>query len=357
MIGYIIGLGLGVLVFFIQYLKPTSLWFRISFPILTIAFFGSISYMQAGFWNILIIPIGVLVLCFLTALCFPYCATDARREYMIINGKNYYAELQNGDKIGRINAPGLKQTYDRIIAGVLTQITSTPNDFKMFSNLLYSNNFYPLSNHTKDDVIQHIESVITIVSDLSNNDKTIQMKSEKNFDLLFNSFVSVMSIHEEATRRITNISEQEKMGNKFYFSHKKERIDSKRKIFQFLIGVKKNISSFFGTIAIIIMQSLVISAFCSIFQWFLSLIGVSSKPTWDDFLWGSVGFFIFLFISSVFMTCLTLYRYHKDPVFKDANLRLGLSWREYNKIINDKNNLTSKRGCFLFGMLVVLSFV
>ena len=57
------------------------------------------------------------------------------------------------------------------------------------------------------------------------------------------------------------------------------------------------------------------------------------------------------------MTCLTLYRYHKDPVFKDANLRLGLSWREYNKIINDKNNLTSKRGCFLFGMLVVLSFV
>lgn len=223
MTGYIIGLVLGIIVFLLQNLKPTSFWFRILFLILTIAFFWAISYAHAVFWNILIIPIGVLVLCFVAAFCFPYGSSSARNEYMAVNGRNYYLELQDDDNIGRIDAPGFKQTYDRIIAGVLTQIVRTQDDFQRFGNLLYSKNFYPISIHTKEEVMRHINSVITEMSNSSKDGRNIRIKAENNIETLFNTYVSVMSIHEEATRRIKGIEEERRMEDDFQY---KNQIDT-----------------------------------------------------------------------------------------------------------------------------------
>ena len=209
MIGYIIGLILGVVIFVLQNLKPTSSWFRISFLVMTIAFLWCISYAHLGYWNIFIIPIGVFVLCFISALCFPYGSSSAHTEYMTVNGRNYFAELCDNDKIGRIDAPGFKQTYDRIIGGVLTQIVCTQDDFQKLGNKLYSKNFYPISIHTKAEVMKHLNSAIEEVALASKYGKSIQMKAEKNLELLFNAYISVMSIHEEATRRIEELRKED----------------------------------------------------------------------------------------------------------------------------------------------------
>lgn len=201
---YIIGLVLGVIIFVMQNLKPTSLWFRIMFLILTVAFLWGISYADMGFWYILIIPIGVLVLCLISAMCFPYKGTSAISEYNAVNGRNYYVELNDNDKIGRIDAPGFKQTYDRIIVGILSEIASSKDDLKRLGNLLYSKNFFPISCHTKKEIAQHINSVIEETAQSSNDGDSIREKARNRFEFIFNAYVSVMSIHEESTRQINN---------------------------------------------------------------------------------------------------------------------------------------------------------
>lgn len=209
MTGYIIGLVLGIIVFLMQNFKPTSVSFRILFLLLTIAFLWGISYAHAGYWNIFIIPLGVLVLCFIAALCFPYGLKSAQNEYMFTNGRNYYAELRNEDIIGRIDAPGFRQTYDRIIGSILTQITGNQDDFQRFCKLLFSENFYPISCHTKDEVMHHIKSVIEEVSISSKNGRAIRKRANNSIELLFNTYVSVMSIHEEATRDLELMAQQQ----------------------------------------------------------------------------------------------------------------------------------------------------
>lgn len=205
MAGYIIGLILGVLIFVLQNLKPTSSWFRVLYLILTVAFLWGISYANAGYWNILIIPLGEIVLCLIAAIVFPYSGKSASNEYLAINGRNYYEELNDNDKIGRIEAPGVKQTYDRIIVGIIGQITNNKDDLIRFGNLLYSKNFYPISKHTKKEIVLHIHSVIEEVSKSSKNSVMFMQKAMGSIEQLFNAYVSVMSIHEEATRNIEDI--------------------------------------------------------------------------------------------------------------------------------------------------------
>ena len=202
MIGYIIGTVIGAIVFLMQNFKPTSLGFRIMFLIVSIAFIWGIFYAHLAYWNILVIPIGLMLLCFVSALCFPYRGSSAAMEYESVNGENYYAELQDIDTIGRINPSGFKQTYDRIMSGILFEIVNNQKDLQKLGNLLYSKNFYPISTHTKREVLQHINSCIEQMADSSRYGDTIRTKANDRIELLFNTYVSVMAIHEEATRNM-----------------------------------------------------------------------------------------------------------------------------------------------------------
>lgn len=205
MAGYIIGLVIGVIIFLLQNFKPTSNSFRVLFLILTIAFIWGISYANLGYWNIAVIPIGVIFLCFIAAFIFPYGAQSAKTEYDAINGRNYFAEMNENDKIGRIYPPMFKQTYDRIMSGILSHIVSSQSELQELGNLLYSKNFYPISSHTKKEVLQHIRQSIETVASFSPHGKSIQIKAEQNIEHIFNTFVSVMAIHEEATREKNEI--------------------------------------------------------------------------------------------------------------------------------------------------------
>lgn len=202
MTGYIIGVVIGVLIFLGQNFKPTSAGFRLLFFLVSIAFILGMFYAHLGYWNIVVIPLGEVILCFLSAFCFPYTGNAAILEYTAINGENYYAKLHNNDIIGRIQPHGFKQTYDRIMVGLLTQITSNQDDLQKLRNFIYSNNFYPISVHTKEEVLQHINSCIEKVAISSRYGDTLKVNANKLLEQLFNTFVSVMSIHEEAARNL-----------------------------------------------------------------------------------------------------------------------------------------------------------
>lgn len=191
MAGYIIGLVLGIIVFVMQNLKPTSIGFRVSFFVLTFTFMWAISRAQLGFWNILIIPLGTTVLCFISAFMFPYGRSSAKKEYEALNGRDYYAELRGDQTIGRIDVPGFKQTYDRIMGGFVWDIVHSEHEYQTLMGLLYSKNFFPISEHTKDDVLSHIIQAISKVSPSALKEGVIKS--------IFNTYVSIMSIHEEAT--------------------------------------------------------------------------------------------------------------------------------------------------------------
>lgn len=83
----------------------------------------------------------------------------------------------------------------------------------------------------------------------------------------------------------------------------------------------KNLISFIGTLAIIVLQSIVISAFFTLCKWLLSLLGVCDAPTWINFTGGAAMLFFVLFLYSAGKTCLVMYRIYKKNKFKEVGLR------------------------------------
>ena len=174
MAGYIIGLVLGILVFLWQNMKPTSVGFRYMFFVVSVAYMWGIYYAHIGWGNVIVIPLGIMILCFFSAFCFPYMGSSAYAEYMHVNGCDYYAGIKDTDFIGEIHAPGFKQTYDRIMEGIITEVVLSKNDSLKLLNLLYSKNFYPISLHTKNEVVHHIHSAIDIVAKESKIGKPLE---------------------------------------------------------------------------------------------------------------------------------------------------------------------------------------
>lgn len=205
MAGYIIGLVLGLTVFLFQNFKPTSLGFRIMFLLTSFVYLWFMYKAQIGFWNIFIIPFGEMILCFCSAYVYPYGGKAASMEYESLNGQNYFAILQFDDKIGRINPRGLKQSYDRIMGGLLSDIANNKKELLILNSLLYSKNFYPISIHTKMEILQHIYDCIDKMAKISSHGDVIRIKASEKIELLFNTYVSVMAIHEEATRNIEEL--------------------------------------------------------------------------------------------------------------------------------------------------------
>lgn len=196
--GYIIGVILGVITFLYLNLRPTSMGFRVSFFCFSIIYLLVIGLARLGYWNILVIPAGEVILCYFSLFFFPYGPYSASTEYKNVNGVDYYSALSANDKIGAITAPGFKQTYDRIIAGYLYGLTVSQDEYELCASLLYSKNFYPISEHTKEEIENHVAAVV----DMATRHRKAAKRVNEN---LFNAYVCVMAIHEEATKELEKL--------------------------------------------------------------------------------------------------------------------------------------------------------
>lgn len=84
------------------------------------------------------------------------------------------------------------------------------------------------------------------------------------------------------------------------------------------------------------VHSVIISAVFTFCKWILSLFGACNTPTWANFLWGAVGIFALFFLYCVWDVAITLYRYHKDPVFMYCNMNLGLKWKDHQRFKRER---------------------
>ena len=62
------------------------------------------------------------------------------------------------------------------------------------------------------------------------------------------------------------------------------------------------------------------------------LLGWCGKPGWTDFLGGALGLIAFFLLWRAGHTLYYMRLYKKNPVFREAHLNTGITWREYKKI-------------------------
>lgn len=209
-VSHIIGSVIGVLILLMQIAKPVSNKFRLLSIILAVISIYYTSTLDIHIWNSILTPFLVLVSCFISAIVFPYTASNSYNDYNSINGEDYYDNLSMNDKIGMVNVPGIKQTYIRILDGIITSSCNTIKEYKTFKSCIMSKNLYPISEQTKAKVISHINESIKSACLNSNNYTNLYSKLKNKEQEIFNVYVSIMRIHEDATNTLKDIERREK---------------------------------------------------------------------------------------------------------------------------------------------------
>lgn len=78
--------------------------------------------------------------------------------------------------------------------------------------------------------------------------------------------------------------------------------------------------------------SLIVSAVFAFLHWLYGVIAGNGNTFLKPFIAGAIGIFVGWTILSLITTIITLIRYKKDPLFKDANQRIGIKWRDYKRM-------------------------
>ncbi len=92
------------------------------------------------------------------------------------------------------------------------------------------------------------------------------------------------------------------------------------------------IKTFFASIAIHIVQSVFFSALLWGAKWVFSLLSIGKTPGWKEFIWGSAGIFLLLFLCTTYKFIKTLYHCKKEPMFRQMHIETGISWEEYQAL-------------------------
>ena len=74
------------------------------------------------------------------------------------------------------------------------------------------------------------------------------------------------------------------------------------------------------------------SAIFTFLQWIVSFMGLCNAPTLKKFLYGALSLFIIFYLYHISSFLITLYHMHKDPMFKEAHIKTGISWSNYKKL-------------------------
>ena len=84
--------------------------------------------------------------------------------------------------------------------------------------------------------------------------------------------------------------------------------------------------------------SLILSAVIAFFYWLTGVIFGKDNDFLIPFIGGAAGIFGLYFVYSIIHTILTLIRFQKDPIYKDAYTRgVVTSWKDYQASKNKRN--------------------
>jgi small-conductance mechanosensitive channel len=94
----------------------------------------------------------------------------------------------------------------------------------------------------------------------------------------------------------------------------------------------KDLLHFMVSLIIFAVLSIIIAILFGGLMYLLHLVSIVNKPSWTNVLGMAFLLWVFMILNGLWRVAITAYRWHKDPVFKDANIKLGISWESYQRI-------------------------
>ena len=99
--------------------------------------------------------------------------------------------------------------------------------------------------------------------------------------------------------------------------------------------------SFFATTFRMAVISILISLVLTVINIPILLARGKEVDFWRRFLAGAAVIFAVFFLITVVKTIIELIRYAKDPGYKDMNQRVGISWKDYQKLNKNGDSIES----------------
>lgn len=160
-----------------------------------------------GWWNVIVLPFSTCIGLFISLVIKPFTVKEAvktRNVYCL----DVYSKLKDDDIIGKTETYGLKQTYERDLKKILFAFTSSNRDTEKILFNLYTRIYYPVSTIIKKELENHVKNSINKVV-IGNRylEKSLE-KSQTIYKEIFNTFLSILQIHEIATDNINRLKKE-----------------------------------------------------------------------------------------------------------------------------------------------------
>lgn len=207
MMAIVIGIILSVLLLVIKQSGRVLRFKILSFSISAILCLILLITTNFGWWYTVLLPLITFVGVFLSLFISPLTIEESinKSEMQIIDN---YSRLADSDQIGKIQTIGFKQGYERQLGKLLYSFTSSNDDSNKILKNLYSEIYYPSSTITKEKLANHIHISIDQVV---NGNKYLEQSLHKSVNIykhVFNIFVCILQINEEATDNIKRDREE-----------------------------------------------------------------------------------------------------------------------------------------------------
>ncbi len=209
MASIIIGLFLSILLIYNKQIGRNKRFKVLSFSICFLFSLTLLLLTDLGWWYIIVLPVFTFIGVFLSLIISPFTLDEAfeSREVVI---HDYYNELPDEEQIGFIKTYGFKQGYERLLNKVLYAFTSSNTDAEKIMHNLYSNIYYPSSKILKVTLVNHVHESLDKVIDGTVYLTKIRETTPNIYAYVFNIFICILQINEEATDNIKRLEMEKK---------------------------------------------------------------------------------------------------------------------------------------------------
>ena len=207
MVGIFIGLFLSI-IFLIAKQSGRNIKFRVlSFSISFLICLIFLLLTDLGWWNIIVLPILTLISVFVSLYIHPLTLKEAFDSKEVII-HDYYNELASEEQLCNIKTYGFKQGYERLLMKILYAFTSSNSDVEKIMSNLYSHIYYPISELRKETLESHVYKSLENVINESNYLRHAEIRGEAVYGHVFNIFLCILQINEEATDDIKRLKKE-----------------------------------------------------------------------------------------------------------------------------------------------------